>query len=153
MKTEVKRPILVIAGATLSVLGALWALIDPAGLVLAAAGVLLLLWHHLRPPVAATVAGTLAGAAAGLSASLWVRSEQVCCMFGYTEHRGWPYAWSERGGVADTEAEARALAQAGGWTTNGYHLAADLAFWAAAGFLIAVLAGAAWRRWRERAAR
>jgi hypothetical protein len=139
------HPAQVIAGATTCVLGALATVFTPAGLVVLASGVTLFFWHRLRLSATFAAVGAAAGAVAGTLGTLFVRTEQVCCMFGWSEYRGWPYAWLSRGGGADTVEAARQLAIAAGWSPDPGYLVADVALWASASFLLFVAIGLAGR--------
>jgi hypothetical protein len=107
--------------------------------VLAAAGLVLLMPHRIRLPrliTAAVMAGfAVAGAAAGLLAS----KGRDCCMFAHIEDRGWPFTWAQRGAVADDPATAERLARGAHWTVDAVSLAADLLLWAYAGMLLVVI--------------
>ncbi|GAA2886225.1 hypothetical protein Acy02nite_41880 [Actinoplanes cyaneus] len=139
------HPVPVLIGAPSCAAGVIAVVFTPAGLVPLAAGLALVFWHRLRPSAAGSAVGAVAGAAAGTFGTLAVRTEKLCCMFGWSESRGGPYAWLSRSGVADTPGAARELAVAAGWRPDVVHLLMDVAFWAYAGFLIVVVAGLAWR--------
>jgi hypothetical protein len=145
-----EHPVQVIAAATTCVLGALATLFTPAGLVVLAAGGTLFFWHRLRPSATFVAVGAAVGAVAGPLGTLFVRTERLCCMFGWSENRGWPYAWLSRGGDADTPEAARQVAIAAGWSPDPVYLVADVALWASAGFLLFVAIGLAGRVVRER---
>jgi hypothetical protein len=104
------------------------------GVVLAAAGLVLLLvgplrWRVAGPVVALVmVVGTLAGTLR--------RDYYVCCMFGYNMWRGWPLVWLDRGAEGDTEEQARRLALQQHWSANPNRLTIALAFWACAGLVV-----------------
>jgi hypothetical protein len=147
------HPVRVIAGATTCVLGALATMFTPAGLMVLAAGVTLLFWHRLRPSATFAAVGAAAGAVAGTFGTLFVRTEKVCCMFGWSEDRGWPYAWLSRWGSADTPEAARQLAVAAGWSPDPVYLVTDVLLWAYAGFLLFVAIGLAGHAYRGRRTR
>ncbi|GIF06372.1 hypothetical protein [Actinoplanes siamensis] len=144
------HPVRVMIGAGTGVLGALALLLTPAGLVLLAAGGTLIFWHRLRPPASFALVGAVAGAVAGPLATLGVRTEQVCCMFAWSEERGWPYAWLSRSAGADSLAEAHRLAVAAGWHPDPATLITDAVLWAYTSFLVFVAIGLVWRIVRER---
>ncbi|KUL21928.1 hypothetical protein [Actinoplanes awajinensis] len=144
------HPVRVMIGAGTCALGALAVLFAPAALVVLAAGALLLCWHRLRPSAAFAAVGAVAGAVAGTFGTLLVRTEELCCMFGWSEGRGWPYSWLTRGGVADEPDTARQLAIADGWDVYPEHLAADVVLWAYTGFVLFAVIGLGWRIGRER---
>ncbi len=153
MTTDAKiadHPYQVMLGALTCAFGLIGVVFTPAGLVLLAAGVTLIFWHRLRPPGVWSAVGAVASAAAGTLGTLPVRTEKICCMFGFSEDRGWPYAWLWRGGTADTPEAARELAVTAGWQVDPVHLVMDVAFWAYAGFLLFVVIGLAWRAYRVR---
>ncbi|MFI1991169.1 hypothetical protein [Actinoplanes sp. NPDC020271] len=147
------HPIPVLFGALTCVFGVIGVVFVPAGLVVLAGGLALVFWHRLRPPAVWSAVVAVAGAAAGTLGTLAVRTERLCCMFGWTEARGWPYAWLSRGGTADTPGAARELAVADGWGPDLGHLVVDVAFWAYAGFLIVVVTSLTRRAWRRRSNR
>jgi hypothetical protein len=109
------------------------------GLVLAAGGLVLLMPHRISLPrratapvmVGAGLAGTLAGLAAGTS--------RLCCMFASITDRGWPYAWAQRGAVADDPETAIRLARSADWSVDVIALTADLVLWAYVGMLVLVV--------------
>ncbi|WP_436526405.1 hypothetical protein [Actinoplanes sp. HUAS TT8] len=144
------HPYAVMAGTLTCAVGLLAAIFTPSGLVVLAAGVALVLWYRLRPSAAWSAVGAVAGAAAGTIGTLSVRTEKLCCMFGWSEARGWPYAWLSRGASADTPEAARALAYADGWAPDPVYLVTDVMIWASAGFLLVVAAGLAVRAYRAR---
>lgn len=124
-----------------------------AGAALAGGGLVLLLWRRVALP------GRLVCAAAGLAglaatgAGLIVRSAGLCCMFVYSEGRGWPYEWLGRGAVAGTADGARRLAGAEAWSvTSALALVADVTVWAYACSVLIVLVALGRRAVRRRAA-
>jgi hypothetical protein len=137
-----------IAVGTLA-LGAVAMVFTPLAPVLLAVGVTILFWHRLRPSAASAAVGAVVGAVAGPLATLAVRTEQLCCMFGWSQDRGWPYAWLSRWADADTPEQARALAIAAGWRPDPVYLVMDVVLWAYAGFLIFVVIGLARRAYRR----
>jgi hypothetical protein len=123
------------------------ALLDLAvGLVLAAAGLVLLMPHRIRlPRVVTTIVMTMtaiAGTAAGLAAS----TERTCCAYAYVLDRGFPITWAQRAGVGPDPASAERLAGSANWTVDLVSLAANLLLWAYAGMLIVVIGVLARRR-------
>lgn len=144
----VSRVVRLAAGQVSLTLGVFWLLISLSGghprdvvtgAALAGGGLVLLLWRRVP------LSGRLAFAAAGVSgiggtvAGLTVRSAELCCMFSYTEGRGWPYEWLTRHAAADGPGEARRLAEADGW---GFHspmaLVADVTVCAYTGLVLIV---------------
>ncbi len=137
---------LLLGGAYLA-LGVAWGLGDAPrvtgivmGVVMAAGGLVLLLTRRFRLPARslwAVVAGTvLLGALAGLT----VRSTAMGGMYGYTERRGFPFAWLTRGAVADDADAARQAAEAAAWQVGVAPLLGTVVVYAAAGILVLVLA-------------
>ena len=109
------------------------------GVVLALGGLVLLMPHRIAVPMRA---GWITAGVAGLggtAAGLWVRSVQECCMFAYVEHRGFPFAWLDRGAAAETPGLARAAAAAADWHVSVLPLVADAVLWAYAGLVVLVL--------------
>ncbi|GIF10847.1 hypothetical protein [Actinoplanes teichomyceticus] len=144
------HPVQVMLGALTCALGAVATVFTPAGLVPLAAGLMLIFRHRLRVPVAALVAGAAVGAVAGPCATLVVRSERLCCMFGWSEARGWPFAWLSRGASADDPVTARRLGRSAGWEADPVQLAGTVVLWAYAGLLVFAVLGLGWRAWRGR---
>lgn len=142
------HPYPVMIGALTCVFGVIGVVFTPAGLVVLAAGIVLLFWPRLRPSAVGSAVGAVIGAVAGTLGTLPVRTEQVCCMFGWHEDRGWPYAWLSRSASADTVEAARVQAIADGWYPDVVHLVTDAAIWAYAGFLIFVVVSLARRALR-----
>ncbi|BCY14941.1 hypothetical protein [Actinoplanes sp. L3-i22] len=142
------HPYQVLVAAGTVAIGAIAVVFTPAGLVLLAAGATIAFWHRLRPSAAFAAVGAVAGAVAGPLATLGVRTEQLCCMFGWSEDRGWPSAWLSRWASADTPEQARALAIAGGWQPDPVYLATDVVLWAYAGLLVFVVINLAGRAYR-----
>ncbi len=146
------HPYQLMIGVGTAVLGALITVFTPAGLTVLAVGVTLLFWHRLRPSAGFAAVGAAAGAIAGTLGTLPVRTEELCCMFGWSEHRGWPFAWLSRGAGADTPEAARQLAIAGGWDFLLPRFILDALFWGCAGALLLIAVGLAGRAWRSRGA-
>lgn len=128
-------------GVLLMLLGSLCALVNLAlwnnfviGVVVAAAGLVLVLVRSLRWRVAGPVialvmvVGTLAGTLR--------RDYYVCCMFGYNMWRGWPLVWLNRGAEGDTEQQARRLASQQHWSADPNRLTIAMVFWACAGLVV-----------------
>lgn len=116
-------------------------LLDVAiGVVLAVGGLVLLMPHRITLPRKVTAVVVVVAALGGTAAGLLATDEQVCCMHGYVEDRGWPVEWVQRGAVAEDPDSARRLAQSAGWTYDFLALAADLVLWAYAGMLVVVTA-------------
>jgi hypothetical protein len=120
------------------------------GLVLAGAGLVLLMPHRIRLPRRVTAlvmtVSALAGTVGGLAA---VRSQE-CCSFAFVVDRGWPFAWARRGAVADDPETAFRLAQSARWSADLVSVAADLLLWAYAGMLLVVIGVLVRRAVRER---
>jgi hypothetical protein len=140
-----------LAGGISLVLGVLWILLNSVenaarvtdivvGVVLTAAGLVLLMPHRVRLPRPATAIVAAVVGLGGTMAGLAVRTAQLCCMFGFFVDRGWPFHWLSRGGTADTPAAAYRLEQGASWDVNVLTLAADLVLWAYAGMLLVVIA-------------
>lgn len=112
------------------------------GVVLAAAGLVLLMPHRIRLPrrlTALAMSGfAVAGTAAGLVA-LTVRTVRTGSAYVYVEDRGWPFAWAQRGGIADDPATGQRLARAASWAVDAVSLATDALLWAYAGMLVVVI--------------
>lgn len=143
---------LLVGGAYLAI-GVAWGLLDAQrvtgiamGAVMAAGGLVLLLTRRFRLPARAlwtVVAGTVVlGALAGLA----VRSMAAGGMYGYTERRGFPFAWLTRGAVSDTEDAARQAAEAAAWQVGVAPLLGTVVVYAAAGILVLGIALALRRR-------
>lgn len=162
MVTVVRRPaatvgaFAVVAGVGGLMLGALMLLVSGGGVhYLVTAGVLVasgaaLIWRGVAqsPPTrwGWLVAGALASA--GLVLSLFVVREEVCCMFAYHRGLGYPWAWLDAGGTADTLAgveELRANPGLLNWHLNWLKLIIDGLFWAYAALLLVALAPPALR--------
>jgi hypothetical protein len=139
-----------VLGATTLVGGLTWVLLNlhgprpatdvPAGLVLAAGGLVLLMPHRITLPpfwgLAGPVAAALAGTAGGLASVL----ARACCAFVFAEARGWPFRWLQRGAVAGDPETARNLGRAARWQVDVPAAAGDLLVWAYAGLLVVVVA-------------
>ncbi|GLW29609.1 hypothetical protein [Actinoplanes regularis] len=144
------HPYQVMIGAGTCVLGALLTVFDPSGLAVLAAGATLVWWHRLRPSAGFAAVGAVAGAVAGTLGTLAVRTEELCCMFGWNEHRGWPYAWLSRGGGADSPEAARQMAIASGWDLSFLPFMLDVLVWGCVGMLLTIGIGLTGRAWRGR---
>ncbi|GAA2640727.1 hypothetical protein Adu01nite_07910 [Paractinoplanes durhamensis] len=109
------------------------------GLVLVAAGLVLLMPHRIRLPrrlTALVMAGFgLFGTAAGLVAL----TERTCCAYAYIADRGWPYTWLQRAAIADDPQVARRLADSADWTVDLVSLTTNLLLWAYTGMLLVVV--------------
>ena len=110
------------------------------GVVLAAAGLVLLMPHRIRlPRLVTTIVMTMvgiAGTAAGLAHSV----ERTCCSYAYVLDRGFPFTWAQRAGAGADPATAERLAGAANWTVDLVSLAVNLLLWAYAGMLLVVIA-------------
>lgn len=117
-----------------------WPVTDIAvGVVLAVGGLVLLMPHRVHLPMRATLAAAVTAAVAGSVAGLAARSAAMAGMFAYVERRGFPFAWLNRGGVADEPEAARQAAATDAWNVNVLPLVGDLVVWAYAGILVLVL--------------
>lgn len=115
------------------------------GLVLAAAGLVLLMPHRIRLPRRATALTMIGFALAGTAAGLL----ELTVRFGayvYAADRGWPFAWVERAAIAEDTATAERLAGSANWAVDLVSLTANLLLWAYAGLLVVVIAVLARRR-------
>ena len=115
------------------------------GLVLAGAGLVLLMPHRVALPGRATAAATAGTAVVGTLAGALTESTQLGGMWAYLASRGWPSAWLTRGGIGGDPATARQVAEQAGWQVDAVNLAADLYFWALVGLLAVAAAGLARR--------
>ncbi len=142
--TQVAR--LFVGGAYLAV-GVAWGLLDvqratsiAMGVVMAASGLALLMTRRFTLPTRplwAVVAGTtLLGALAGLA----VHSAVMGGMYGYTERRGFPFAWLTRGAVAADADAAREAAETAAWQVGVAQLLGNVVVYASVGILVLVLA-------------
>ncbi|MFI5889331.1 hypothetical protein ACIA5D_04335 [Actinoplanes sp. NPDC051513] len=124
------------------------ALLDlTVGLVLAAAGLVLLMPHRIRLPRLVTTIVMTMVAIAGTAAGLAALTERTCCAYAYVLDRGFPFAWAQRAGVGADPATAERLAGSATWTVDLVSLAASLLLWAYAGLLLVVVAVLVRRRW------
>ncbi|GGN55817.1 hypothetical protein GCM10010112_07020 [Actinoplanes lobatus] len=158
-KIDVIGPVRAGIGLLSVLAGGFWLVMSPfggdltdafMGAVVAAGGLVLLLWHRLG------LSGRLVSVAAGVTgvtgalAGLTVYASGLCCMFSFFESRGWPLTWLGRGAVADTSDEAIRLARAESWGVYPSDLVIDLVVWAYAGMVLAVLIGLVVRAIRSR---
>lgn len=109
------------------------------GLVFAVAGLVLLMPHRIRLPRLVTAGTMILFAVAGTAAGLVAARERTCCMFAYVEDRGWPFAWAQRGAVADDSATAERLAHGANWTVDVVAVATSALFWAYVGMVLVVI--------------
>ena len=109
------------------------------GVILAAGGLVLLMPHRVRLPARPAWAVAAVAALAGAVAGLAVRSTAFGGMYAYVEQRGFPFAWLNRGGVADDPDTARQLAALDPWNVNVLPLIGDVVVWAYAGILVLVI--------------
>ncbi|WP_433370489.1 hypothetical protein ACQPZX_45605 [Actinoplanes sp. CA-142083] len=116
------------------------------GLVLAGAGLVLLMPHRIRLPRLVTTIVMAMVAIAGTAAGLASSTERTCCAYAYVLDRGFPFTWVQRAGVGPDPASAERLAGSANWTVDLVSLAANLLLWAYAGMLIVVIAVLARRR-------
>ncbi|GAA0542091.1 hypothetical protein GCM10010172_24400 [Paractinoplanes ferrugineus] len=117
------------------------------GLVLAAAGLVLLMPHRIELPRRLTALVVAGFAVVGTVAGLVVLTERVGS-FAYVADRGWPFMWVQRYAVADDAATARSLAASASWTVDMISLSVNLLVWAYAGMLLVVI-GVLMRRNRD----
>lgn len=108
------------------------------GVVLAAAGLVLLMPHRIRLPRRLTALVMAGFAVVGTIAGLVVLTERVGS-FAYVADRGWPFMWVQRYAVADSAATARRLADSANWTVDLISLSVNLLVWAYAGMLLVVI--------------
>ena len=120
------------------------------GLVLAGAGLVLLMPHRIRLPPRTTALVMTVSALAGTVAGLAAVHGRECCSYLFVIDRGWPFAWARRGAVADDPATAFQLAHSAPWSADLVSLAADLVLWAYAGMLLVVIGVLVRRAVRER---
>lgn len=111
------------------------------GAALILGGVVLLVWDRLRMPGWAVAAGAGAAGLVGTLAGLFVFWAGVCCMFAYSEGRGWPFTWLSRGATADDPEVARQLAVAEGWEVDLTRLCASAVVWSYAGMVLLAVIG------------
>ncbi|MBB3097265.1 putative membrane protein YphA (DoxX/SURF4 family) [Actinoplanes campanulatus] len=158
-KVDMVGPARAAIGLISLVLGGFWLVMSPnggdltdafMGAVVAAGGLVLLLWHRLG--LSGRLVSVAAGAAGvtGTLAGLTVYASGICCMFSFGESRGWPLTWLGRGAVADTSDEAIRLARLESWGVYPTDLLIDLVVWAYAGMVLAVLIGLVVRAIRSR---
>jgi hypothetical protein len=110
------------------------------GVVLAAAGLVLLMPHRIRLPRLVTTIVMVMIGIAGTAAGLAHSTERTCCAYAYVLNRGFPFAWVQRAGVGADPATAERLAGGANWTVDLVSLAANLLLWAYAGMLLVVIA-------------
>jgi flagellar biosynthesis protein FliP len=108
------------------------------GVVLAAAGLVLLMPHRIQLPRRLTALVMAGFAVVGTVAGLVVLIERFGS-FAYAADRGWPFQWIQRYAVADDPASARSLADSANWTVDLVSLVANLVLWAYAGLLLVVI--------------
>jgi hypothetical protein len=140
-------------GAFSLVGGLTWLLVTTHGLtdvvvalVLAAAGLVLLMPHRIQLPRRLTALVMTGFAVVGTLAGLVVLTERVGS-FAYAADRGWPFMWIQRYAVADDPTTARSLADSANWTVDLISLVMNLVLWAYAGMLLVVI-GVLMRRTR-----
>ena len=109
------------------------------GAAVAAGGGVLLAWKRLRPPVRPAIAVAALGGVAGTAAGLAVRRVDMGGMFGWSEHRGWPFAWLGRAGLADSIEEARRQATTGGWGVDWFRMCLDAVVWSYTSLVLVVV--------------
>ncbi|MEU4562127.1 hypothetical protein AB0F72_27400 [Actinoplanes sp. NPDC023936] len=112
--------------------------VTAAGAAAVLGGLILLFWDRLRLPARIVVPAAVAGGLIGTVAGLAARGISTCCMFGWSEGRGWPFVWLTRGGVADTPDEARRLGIEEGWTAIPFRMLADVVLWSYASLVLIV---------------
>ncbi|GAB1694434.1 hypothetical protein [Krasilnikovia sp. M28-CT-15] len=137
----------VLVGACTLVGGLTWLLLNlhspqpvldvAVGVVLAAGGLMLLMPHRTRLPVAATAIAAAATGLVGTAAGLAASTSQTCCMWAYVTTRGWPFRWLGRAAAADDPATAERLAGSQSWEVDALSLAANLLVWSYVGLLAA----------------
>lgn len=109
-----------------------------AGLVLAAAGLVLLMPHRITLPRRATTIAMAVSAPAGTVAGLLAGRTQTCCSYAYVVDRGWPLRWAQRAAFASDPDVARRMSSSANWTVDLPSVAADLLVWGYAGMLLVV---------------
>jgi hypothetical protein len=135
-----------LAGALSLVGGLTWILVTThawvdlaVGLVLAAAGLVLLMPHRIRLPRRLTALVMAGFALVGTAAGLAVLTERTCCSYAAIADRGWPFTWIQRGAIADDPVTAQRLADASNWNVDLVSLTANVVLWAYAGLLLVVI--------------
>jgi hypothetical protein len=133
-------------GALTLVGGLTWALLNlhgphqlvdvAVGVVLAAGGLVLLMPHRIRLPGRLTLGGAAVVALAGTASGLLMVAASACCTFAYVVQRGWPFAWLDKGAIADDATTARLVANTAEWRVDAISLVADLLVFAYAGMVI-----------------
>jgi hypothetical protein len=150
-------------GALTLVGGLTWALLNlqgphqlvdmTVGVVLAAGGLVLLMPHRIRLPGRLTLGGAVLVALAGTGAGLLMVTASACCTFAYVVQRGWPFAWLNKGAIADDATAARLGANSAEWHVDAISLGADLLVFAYAGMVIVAVVVLVRRTEGERAER
>ncbi|GIM95719.1 hypothetical protein [Paractinoplanes toevensis] len=135
-----------LAGALSLVGGLTWILVSThewvdlgAGLVLAAAGLVLLMPHRIRLPRRLTALVMAGFALVGTAAGLVALTERTCCSYAVIADRGWPFTWMQKGAIADDPATAQRLADSSNWNVDLVSLTANVVLWAYAGLLLVVI--------------
>ncbi|BFU42363.1 hypothetical protein [Krasilnikovia sp. MM14-A1004] len=140
----------VLVGACTLVGGLTWLLLNlhspkpvldvAIGLVLTAGGLVLLMPHRARLPVAPTAIAAAAAGLVGTAAGMAISASQTwggTYGYGYQTTRGWPFRWLARGALADDPATAERVADAQSWQVDVLSLAANLLVWSYVGLLAA----------------
>ncbi|WP_433298044.1 hypothetical protein ACQP2F_42410 [Actinoplanes sp. CA-030573] len=109
------------------------------GIVFAVVGLVLLMPHRIRLPRLVTTVTMILFAVAGTAVGLVSARVRTCCEFAYIEDRGWPFAWAQRGAVADDWATAERLAHGADWTVDFVAVATDALFWSYVGMVLVVI--------------
>ncbi|GIF24489.1 hypothetical protein BJ973_007968 [Actinoplanes tereljensis] len=109
------------------------------GLVLAAAGLVLLMPHRIQLPRRLTALVMVVFALVGTAAGLAALTERTCCAYAVIADRGWPFTWLQKGAIADDPATAQRLADASNWNVDLVSLATNVLIWAYAGMLLVVI--------------
>ena len=109
------------------------------GVVLAAAGLVLLMPHRIRLPRRTTALAMAVSAVAGTAAGLLWSTERACCQYVEMVDRGWPFTWMRRTALADDPATAYQLAHSGPWSVDAVSAAVNLLVWAYLGMLLVVI--------------
>ncbi|RZU50224.1 hypothetical protein EV385_1990 [Krasilnikovia cinnamomea] len=151
----------VLVGACTLVGGLTWVLLNlhgpepvldvTVGAVLAVGGLVLLMPHRTRLPVAATAIAAAATGLAGTVAGIAVSTSQAFGAYAYLTTRGWPYRWLSRGAIADDLTTAERVAGVQSWQVDVLALAANLLVWSYVGLLAAGAAVAVRRTMAARA--
>ncbi|GAA2548690.1 hypothetical protein GCM10010435_17820 [Winogradskya consettensis] len=144
------RALRIFLGAVTLVLGLTWLLLNLTldgfvrdlivGVVLAAAGLVLLMPHRVALPLVPTAVITTVVTLVGMAAGLLAVRSQLSGMWAFNTWRGWPYEWLNKGASAEMSDAAQDLAAKASWEVPDFlHVLGDLYFWAMAGLLVAAV--------------